>query len=390
VAQDDSVKLLTSAIGHAVIDMVYGNGALYTSERNCIRRVDCGDGSITTVLKTKLALINITGMCWAVGSETVLMLCNHADDTIYRVDLKEVPVKLRSVFISRRLRPVSICQHVGVGEATYVVGTVNGHPGPLCHLTVSATGKATIRSIADKHMFAYTTVKSVVARGGLVLCSVYIDSEHDNRLAVWGTLYNYRTSSCDTIILNELDGEKGYTLPCEYIRSVDGTDSVLFIDSENDKIHTGKLPSVAWCTGAPYLLPWLSLPINEHCATASLKSFTDGLWKQAKSGTHCDVELRCGAWSMKAHKVVLSASSSYFRAMFESGCVEGLPSAPGAVTVVNVGDVAHTWSVNTLLRWIYTRDINVRTAVVEDTSDDEDSEATEEELDDKEEASSSR
>jgi hypothetical protein len=384
----NAVTLLTGSVKSTAETMLYGNGALYVAERGLISRVDCKTGTRTIVEDNDFALFRITSMCWAVGSTTVMLLCDLLGDTIYRLDT-ESPDALSVVVKEESLNPASICQHVGVGVGveTYIVGANDERNQSLYHLTIDAAGKGRVRSIISDKLVGNPTINDVVVRGGLVLCSVDTDgSSHYRRTSVVGMLYNHETGYCDTSVVSKICDMEGRPLPCDYIRCVDGTDDVLLIDMQSGVIHTVKLPSTAWCTSASYLLPWLSRPVGDNYIGTSFESLTNALWAQAKTGTRCDVELRCGAaWSMKAHKLVLSASSSYFRAMFDSGCVEGLPSSSSSngdsTTIVEVGDVTHTWAVKTLLRWMYTRDINVR--VVVDNSMDEDN------TESKDEASSS-
>lgn len=56
---------------------------------------------------------------------------------------------------------------------------------------------------------------------------------------------------------------------------------------------------------------------------AHLNQLSELLNSQRESGSMTDVTVVCGEKEFPAHKLILSATSNYFRTMFSSGCTEG-------------------------------------------------------------------
>lgn len=88
------------------------------------------------------------------------------------------------------------------------------------------------------------------------------------------------------------------------------------------------------------------------------KFFLVELNQMREQGTYCDVTLECDEVSMRCHRVVLSAASPYFRAMFNSGLAEALT---GRVRLQGVKND----TLEILLTYMYTWQADITTESVQ-------------------------
>ena len=87
----------------------------------------------------------------------------------------------------------------------------------------------------------------------------------------------------------------------------------------------------------------------------------DQLHISQQSGNFCDVNIKVHGHTVPAHRVVLAASSQYFRSMFEGGFKESKE------TVIDLSQsVASVDTLNTVLKFMYTGDLELTLDTLDD------------------------
>lgn len=117
------------------------------------------------------------------------------------------------------------------------------------------------------------------------------------------------------------------------------------MNNNSSKVNTITMDVIRDCS--PHERPKLSKVSERHP-----KSLLDQINQLRKSDELCDVILRVGSLGIKAHKIILSASSPYFKAMFTTNLCE---SKQNEITIRDINENA----IEQLVDFCYTSKITV-------------------------------